>query len=87
MDLFKMFRPEKSKNVAKERLKMVLIHDRTNISPQFIERIRVEMLSVVNQYVEVDENEFNLQFTRTRRESDNMPVQALVANIPIKKMK
>ncbi|MCT4661632.1 MAG: cell division topological specificity factor MinE [Tissierellales bacterium] len=87
MDLFKMFRPEKSKNVAKERLKMVLIHDRTNISPQFMDKIRAEMLGVVSQYVEVDESEFNLQFTRTRRESDNMPVQALVANIPIKKMK
>jgi len=85
--LFKLFKPEKSKNVAKERLKLVLIHDRTNISPQFLDKIRKEMLNVVSQYVEVDENEFNLQFTRTRRESDNLPVQALVANIPIKKMK
>lgn len=87
MGLFKLFKPEKSKNVAKERLKLVLIHDRTNISPQFLDKIRKEMLNVVSQYVEVDENEFNLQFTRTRRESDNLPVQALVANIPIKKMK
>lgn len=87
MDLFKLFKPEKSKNVAKERLKMVLIHDRTNISPQFMDKIRLELLSVVNQYVEVDESEFNLQFTRTRRESDNLPVQALVANIPIKRMR
>ena len=87
MGLFKLFKPEKSKNVAKERLKLVLIHDRTNISPQFLDKIRKEMLNVVSQYVEVDENEFNLQFTRTRRESDNLPVQALVASIPIKKMK
>ncbi len=88
MDLFKFFtRNDKSKDLAKERLKLVLIHDRTNVSPQFIDSLRVDLLEVLHKYVEVDENEVNIQFTRTRRESDSMPVQAIVANIPIKKQK
>lgn len=88
VDLFKFFtRNDKSKDLAKERLKLVLIHDRTNVSPQFIDSLRVDLLEVLHKYVEVDENEVNIQFTRTRRESDSMPVQAIVANIPIKKQK
>lgn len=85
VDLFKFFtKNDKSKNTAKERLKLVLIHDRTNISPQFIDNLKIDLLEVLHKYVEIDESEVNIQFTRTRRECDNMPIQAIVANIPIK---
>jgi len=89
LDLFKIFNKSdnKSKSVAKERLKLVLIHDRTNVSPKFLEMVKGDIINVISDYMEIDEEGLDIQFTRTRRESDNTPIPALVANIPILKMK
>lgn len=88
MDLFKMFsRNDNSKDIAKERLKLVLIHDRANVSPQFLEMIKGEIINVISDYMEIDESGLEIKLTRTKRDSDNSTVPALVANIPIKKMK
>jgi len=88
MDLFKFFgRNDSSKDIAKERLKLVLIHDRANVSPQFLEMIKGELIKVISDYMEIDENGLEIKLTRTRREIDDSTVPALVANIPIKRMK
>lgn len=88
MDLFKLFsKNDNSKDIAKERLKLVLIHDRANVSPQFLEMIKGEIIDVISDYMEIDENGLEITLTRTRREYDNTSVPALVANIPIKRMK
>ena len=88
MDLFKAFgkSDNKSKNVAKERLKLVLIHDRTNVSPRFLEMIKGDIIKVISDYMEIDEEGLDIKLTKTRRESDNAPIPALIANIPILKM-
>lgn len=87
MDLFKMFnKSDNSKDIAKERLKLVLIHDRANVSPQFLEMIKGEILAVISDYMEIDEEGLEIKLTRTRRE-DGATVPALMANIPIRKMK
>lgn len=88
MDLFKLFgRSGSSKDIAKERLKLVLIHDRANVSPQFLEMIKGELINVISDYMEIDEGGLEIKLTRTKREIDNSTVPALVANIPIKRMK
>ncbi|NLY78017.1 MAG: cell division topological specificity factor MinE [Tissierellia bacterium] len=89
MDLFKAFgkNKTKSKNVAKERLKLVLIRDRSDLSPRFIEMIKGDIIRVVNEYVEIDSEGLDIKLTRMKREYDNTPVSALVANIPIIKVK
>lgn len=89
MDLFKIFNKSNntSKSVAKDRLKLVLIHDRTNVSPKFLEMVKGDIINVISDYMEIDEEGLDIQFTRTRRECDNTPIPALVANIPILKMK
>ena len=76
----------KSKNVAKERLKLVLVHDRANVSPQFLDMIKGDIIEVIKDYIEVDEGGIEINLTKTKREEDNAMVPALVANIPIKKM-
>jgi len=76
-----------SKNVAKERLKLVLIHDRANISPHFLEMVKGDIIRVISDYMVIDEEGLDIKLTRTRRESDNTPIPALTANIPILKMK
>ncbi len=76
-----------SKNVAKERLKLVLIHDRANVSPHFLDMLKGDIIRVISDYMIIDEESLDIKLTRTRRDSDNTPIPALIANIPILKMK
>ncbi len=90
MDFLKFFNrgPETSKNVAKERLKLVLVHDRTNCSPHFLEMVKGDIIKVISDYMEIDEEGLDIKLTKTRRRGSNdSNISALVANIPIKKMK
>lgn len=89
MDLFRIFgkKQEKSKNVAKERLKLVLVHDRADISPKFLEMIKGDIIRVISEYVEIDEEGLDIKLTRMKREKDTSTISALVANIPILKVK
>jgi len=84
MDLSKIFGKSKnSKDLAKERLKLVLIHDRANVSPQFLEMVKGEIIKVISNYMDVDEESLDIQMTRTKSEDGNSVVPALVANIPL----
>ncbi|MBZ2175346.1 cell division topological specificity factor MinE [Schnuerera sp. xch1] len=89
MDLFKIFgkNKNKSKNVAKERLKLVLVHDRSDLSPKFLEMIKGDIIRIVNEYAEIDQEGLDIKLTRMKRDSDDSPMSALVANIPIVKIK
>ncbi|HHV39748.1 MAG TPA: cell division topological specificity factor MinE [Tepidimicrobium sp.] len=89
MDLFKFFGKsnKSSKNVAKERLKLVLVHDRSDLSPKFLEMVEGDIIRVIKEYAEIDEKGLDIKLTRMKRETDNMPMSALVANIPIIKIK
>lgn len=88
LDLMKLF-PWKSKNskqVAKERLKLVLIHDRSNVSPQFLEMVKGEIIKVITNYMEIDEAALDIQLTRTKSDDGGM-VPVLMANIPVRNVK
>lgn len=88
LDILKFFtRNKSSKDVAKERLKLVLIHDRANVSPQFLEMIKGEIIKVIQNYMDVDENALDIQLTKTKSDEGNRVVPALVANIPIRNVK
>jgi cell division topological specificity factor len=86
MDLFKLFSKDPApKDIAKERLKLILIHDRANVSPQFLEMVKGDIIKVISDYAEVDMNGLEVKLTRAGEQGSD--VTALVANIPIKKMK
>ena len=89
MDLFRIFgrREEKSKNVAKDRLKLILVHDRTDLSPKFLDMIKEDIIKVISEYAEIDEDGLDIKLTRMRREKGSSAISALVANIPIVKIK
>lgn len=79
--LNRFFSREASKNIAKERLRLVLVHDRANVSPQIMESIRGEIINVISRYMEIDESHMEVDLTN----EDNMV--ALTANIPVRKVK
>jgi cell division topological specificity factor len=89
MDLFRSgFRQgTRSKDLAKERLKLVLVHDRVNVSSRFLEMIKGDIIRVISDYMEIDEDNLEIKVTKTKRDEDDTLVPALMANIPIKRMK
>lgn len=89
MDFFKIFsrKKEKSKNVARERLKLVLVHDRSEFSPQFLEKIKEDIINVISKYAEIDEEELDIKLTKMKKDKDEGSMSALVANIPIIKIR
>lgn len=88
MDFLKIFGREdvSSKDIAKERLRLILVHDRANVSPKFLEMIKSQLIDLISDYMEIDEEGLELKMTRMDKEKD-ITVPALVANIPIKKVK
>lgn len=85
-DLLKFLsREDSSKNVAKERLKLVLVHDRSNCSPELLEMVKEDLLRAISAYIEIDEDGLDIKITKTDETRDGRP--ALVANIPIKSLK
>lgn len=88
MDLFSFFsRKPSSKDVAKDRLKLVLIHDRVNCSTQVLEMLKTDIIRVISNYMEIDEEELDIQITQTETDGTNGSVPMLYANIPIKSMR
>lgn len=87
-NILKLFKKEEnSKNLAKERLKLVLIHDKANVSPQFLDMVKGEIIKVIKQYMEIDEDSLDIQLTKTKSDAGDRIVPALVANIPILNVK
>jgi len=81
-------RRKKSSQVAKDRLKLVLIYDRagTTSNDDMLDMIKREIMQVISKYVEIDESEFEIDLKSVQSEEEGMSSQ-LVANIPIKKIK
>jgi cell division topological specificity factor len=69
---------EKSAGQAKERLKLVLINDRTDLTPAALDEIKNELLEVISRHVSIDPSTIKINMTQDGRE------QRLVADIPIK---
>ena len=70
-----------SKNIARERLRLVLIHDRATVSPEILLLLKEDLIKVIREYLEIDEEALLVNL-----ENDDESV-ALVANIPIKGLK
>lgn len=68
---------ESARNNARNRLKLVLMHDRTQLSPALMEQMRDELVEVISKYVEIDKSALDLNL-----ESESNTI-ALVANIPV----
>jgi len=76
--LQRLFGGEKaSKELAKDRLKLVLIHDRTSLSPAMMDNLRRDLVEVISKYMDFEESSLDVQIA----EQENMAM--LEVNIPV----
>ncbi|HIE39550.1 MAG TPA: cell division topological specificity factor MinE [Anaerolineales bacterium] len=77
LDRFRRRRQPPSGEIARERLRLVLAHDRANISPGLLDTLKDEIIAVISRHVPIDPEGVRVTFTEGPRES------RLVADIPI----
>ena len=74
---------DKSKNAAKERLHLVLMQDRANVSADFLEMMKMEIVDVIKKYIDVDETDMDVKLENRVNDDGTSGAPALYANIPI----
>ncbi len=92
MNIFKKIKKQekeqtKSKDTAKERLHLVLMQDRANVSADFLDLMKQEIIEVIKKYIDVDENEIDVRLTNKENGDGTNGAPALYANIPIVSIK
>lgn len=73
-----LFGRKKSANSAKERLQLVLIHDRTDLSPAQLESLKDDLIATISRHIDIDPTSVRINMAQDGRE------QRLVADIPLK---
>jgi cell division topological specificity factor len=73
-----LFGRRKSANSAKERLQLVLIHDRTDLTPAELESLKDDLIETISRHIAIDPMAVSINMAREGRE------QRLIADIPLK---
>jgi cell division topological specificity factor len=66
-----------SREIAKDRLQLVLVQDRVNLPPQKMSKLKDDLIKVISEYVEIDREGIEISLSKTGRRS------RLMANIPV----
>lgn len=70
---------DRSKQVAKERLRLVLVQDRMSLSSRELDAMKEELIAVISKYLDIDDEGIEVDLQR------DGPSGALVATIPVKR--
>jgi cell division topological specificity factor len=83
MDFINKFFKEEtsSRDMAVERLRLVLVHDRANVTPGLMELLKEELIQVISKYMDIDEQSMEVNLTSGDRSA------SLTANIPVKRIR
>ena len=73
----------KSKETAKERLHLVLMQDRANVSADYLDMMKQEIIEVIKKYIDIDEKAIDVKLTNKMNDDGTVGAPALYANIPI----
>ena len=76
-----LFNGKKSKETAKKRLQIVLMHDRLDISPEVLSAIRKDMVAVITKYMDVEDAGIEVNLNKDEE------ITALSVSVPVKGMK
>ena len=74
-------RDPKSAQQAKERLKLVLIHDRTDLTPASLEALKDDLIEAISRHIEIDPQAVKIEMAQEGRE------QRLIADIPLRPLR
>jgi len=77
----RFFGRESSREIANERLRFVLIHDRSHLEPERLEALKQDLIEVFSKYIEFDRSSVEIQFEKEEHSI------ALIANVPIQQLK
>ena len=87
MKMKEVLKNRSSSRIAKDRLKVVLVSDRANCSPDIIENIKNDMLHLLSKYVQVDMDRLDITITQTTEEKTEEAVPTILASIPFKEIR
>ena len=76
-------RKKTSSNIAKDRLKILLISDKVNCSKEMMEMLKTDIAKVISKYMKIDTDSMDIQITKTTGRGKEMKNPTLLANIPI----
>lgn len=77
-----LFRKKSSGDIAKDRLKILLISDRINCSPKTLSMIKADIIRAISKYVSIDEEHTEIVLKKNNKRGNNK-TPTLYANIPI----
>lgn len=83
MGIGNLFRRKKSREIAKDRLKILLISDRVNCSQEMMEMIKNDIAKVISKYMKIDAKSMEIQISKTGTGGRDGKMPTLYANIPI----
>lgn len=83
MKKFRFFKRKTSGNVARERLKQLLLNDRMNLSADLAERIHKDLSRSISKYLEIDEKMISIKFDKNP-DSDETFIRAVIPVISMK---
>ena len=83
MGLFNFGRKKTPKEVAKDRLRLILIHDRGDIAPETVDKIK-EIFQVLSKYIEIEANDVEIAVTKSEEIEGEEVSPSISCNIPIK---
>ena len=82
-----LLKRKSSRQIAKDRLKILLISDRVNCSQEMMEMIKNDIAKVISKYMKIDAESMEIQITQTSGKSHGIKNPTLYANIPILDLK
>ena len=82
MGIRNFFIRKKSREIAKDRLKILLISDRVNCSPEMMEMIKTDIAKVISKYMKIDADSMEIQIAKKDGKGRGK-TPTLYANIPI----
>ena len=83
MRLHSFFHRKKSSDIARDRLKILLISDRVNCSPEMMDMIKNDIAKVISKYMKIDDESMEVQITKKGNSKKGMKSPFLYVNIPI----
>lgn len=81
--MFRFFKKKSSKEIAKDRLKILLISDKISCSPEMMEQIKNDIAKVISKYMKIDTKSMEIQISKTTTKGKLMNNPSIHASIPI----